>query len=389
MDGDQPQGVERRSLWQGFLLDAGASPDRNPVELFGSPIVDRIFVGTNSWHWRRLAWPALVAVGILLAGLGLHTLWRSENALLAWFSGSIGLLCLMGSWHHWNDHRVLSASTLHALATDPEQHRWLDRLHGYLARVIKGEVEVYPGNAEEALDGQFFAHNNGRTLVLDSCYGRTDRARRYRKTWFHYVNILPPQVAAMLNSSSGEAARSDEPMASDAEASNVIAAQSVGDQASHFGLGTSAPEMTATTDAGHDSAPPQTNELQAPATVSPRGQPHHLHGLKKREFDKILKAYLASKGWDKARMAEYIATQRATFDLVQDDPHPHQGQLIQKVRVRALDTYGTRLSLSDDSISKQIGNSEKHRNSDFRKFVIACRLDPQQQSSAGSRNLGS
>ena len=70
MEGDQQRGVERRSLWQGFLLDAGASPDRNPVELFGSPIVTRIFVGTNSWHWRRLAWPALVAFGILLAGLG-------------------------------------------------------------------------------------------------------------------------------------------------------------------------------------------------------------------------------------------------------------------------------------------------------------------------------
>ena len=138
-----------------------------------------------------------------------------------------------------------------------------------------------------------------------------------------------------------------------------------------------------------DFAPPHTQELQAPAAVSPRGQTHHLHGLKKREFDKILKAYLASKDWDKARTAEYIATQRAAFDLVQDDPHPHQGQLIQKVRERALETYGTRLPLSDDSISKQIGNSEKHRNSDFRKFVIACRLDPQQQSSAGTRNLGS
>ena len=382
MDGDQPQGVERRSLWRGFLLDAGANPDRNPVELFGSPIVDRIFVGTNSWHWRRLAWPALVAFGILLAGLCLHTLWRSENALLAWFSGSLGLLCLMGAWHLWNDHRVLSASTLHALATDPEQHRWLDRLHGYLARVINGELEVYPGNGEEALDGKFFAHNNGRTLVLDSCYGRTDRARRYRRTWFRFVTIEPPQVAAKLSSSSREAARSDEPMASDAEASNVTAAQSAGDQASHFGSGTSAPAMAAITQAKFDFAPPQTQELQAPATVSPRGQTHHLHRLKKREFDKILKAYLATKDWDKARTAEYIATQRAAYDLVQDDPHPHQGQLIQKVRERALETYGTRLPLSDDSISKQIGNSDKHTSSEFRKFVIDWRLRQQQQRSA-------
>ena len=382
MEGDQQRGVERHSLWQGFLLDAGTSPDRNPVELFGSPIVDRIFVGTNSWHWRRLAWPALVAVGILLAGLCLHTLWRSENALLAWFSGSLGLLCLMGAWHLWNDHRVLPASTLHALATDPEQHRWLDRLHGYLARVIKGEVEVYPGNAEGALDGQFFAHNNGRTLVLDSCYGRTDRARRYRRTWFRYVTIEPPQVAAKLSSGADEVVRSDEQIAADAGATNVTSAHSVGDQASPFGSGTSAPAMAAMAQAKFDFAPPHTQELQAPATVSPRGQPHHLHGLKKREFDKILKAYLATKDWDKARMAEYIATQRAAFDLVQDDPHPHQGQLIQKVRERALEAYGTRLPLGDDSISKQIGNSDTHTSSEFRKFVIDWRLRQQQQRSA-------
>ena len=382
MEGDRPQGVERRSLWQGFLLDAGASPDRNPVELFGSPIVDRIFVGTSSWHWRRLAWPALVGVGILLSGLCLHTWWSSENALLVWFSGSIGLLCLMGASHLWNDHRVLPASTLHALATDPEQHRWLDRLHGYLARVIKGEVEVYPGDAEEALDGQFFALNNGRTLVLDSCYGRTDRARRYRRTWFRYVTIEPPQVAVKLSSGADEVARSDEQIAADAGASNVVLAHSESDKASPFGLGIPAPEAAATTAARLDTAPPQTNELQAPATVSPRGQPHHLHGLKKREFDKILKAYLASKDWDKARMAEYIATQRAAFDLVQDDPHPHQGQLIQKVRERALETYGTQLLLSDDSIAKQIGNSGTHTSSEFRKFVIDWRLRQQQQRSA-------
>lgn len=345
MEGDRQRGVERRSLWQGFLLDAGASPDRNPVELLGSPIVDRIFVGTNSWHWRRLAWPALVAVGILLFGLCLNTWWSSENILLALFSGALSLLCLVGAWHLWNDHRILPASTLHPLATNPEQHRWLDRLHGYLARVIKGEVEVYSGNAEEALDGQFFAHNNGRTLVLDSCYGRTDRARRYRRTWFRYVTIEPPQVAAKLSSGAGEVARSDETMAADTGASNVTSAQFVGDQASHFGSGASAPAMAAMTQAKFDFAPPHTHELQAPATVSPRGQTHHLHGLKKREFDKILKAYFATKDWDKARTAEYIATQRAAFDLVQDDPHPHQGQLIQKVRERALETYGTRLPL--------------------------------------------
>ena len=380
MEGDQPQDVERRSLWQGFLLDAGASSDRNPVELFGSPIVDRIFVGTNSWHWRRLAWPALVAFGILLSGLCLNTWRSSDNILLALFSGALGLLCLMGAWHLWNDHRVLPASTPHALATDPEQHRWLDRLHGYLARVIRGEVEVYSGNAEEALDGQFFAHNDGRILVLDSCYGRTDRARRYRRTWFRYVTIEPPQVAAKLSSVAGAVARSDEPTAAGAEATNVTSAHSVGDQASHFGSVTSAPAMAAMTQAKFDFAPPHTHELQAPATVSPRGQTHHLHGLKKREFNQILKAYLASKDWDKDRMAAFIATQRAAFDLVRDDPHPHQGQLIQKVRERALETYGTRLPLSDDSISKQIGNSDTHKNSEFRRFVIDWRLRQQQRS---------
>ena len=140
--------------------------------------------------------------------------------------------------------------------------------------------------------------------------------------------------------------------------------------------------MAAMTQAKFDFAPPHTHELQAPATVSPRGQTHYLHGLKKREFDKLLKAYLATKDWDKAHMAEYAATQRAAFDLVQDDPHPHQGQLIQKVRERALETYGTRLPLSDDSISKQIGNSDKHKNSDFRKFVIDWRRRQQQQRSA-------
>ena len=134
------------------------------------------------------------------------------------------------------------------------------------------------------------------------------------------------------------------------------------------------------TQAKFDFAPPQTHELQAPATVSPRGQTHHLHGLRKREFDKILKTYLASKDWDKTRVAEYVATQRAAYDLVQDDPHPHQGQLIQKVRERALDSYGTRLPLSDDSISKQIGNSDKHTSSEFRKFVIDWRLRQQQRS---------
>ena len=81
-------------------------------------------------------------------------------------------------------------------------------------------------------------------------------------------------------------------------------------------------------------------------------------------------------------MAEYIATQRAAYDLVQDDPHPHQGQLIQKVRERALETYGTQLLLSDDSIAKQIGNSGTHTSSEFRKFVIDWRLRQQQQRSA-------
>ena len=382
MHGEQPEDAERHSLWQGFLLDAGASPDLNPVELFGSPIVDRIFVGTNSWHWRRLAWPALVAVGILLSGLCVNASLSSENALLAWFSGSLGLLCLMGAWHLWNDHRILRASTLHALATDPGQHRWLDRLHGYLERIVNGEVEVYPGNAEGALDGQFFAQNNGRVVVLDSCYGRTDRARRYRRTSFHYATITPPQVAAKVISSSPQVARFSEPTAADAGASNVTATQSAGDHIAPFGSGTSTPAMAAMTQAKFDFAPPHTHELQAPATVSPRGQTHHLHGLKKREFDKILKAYLATKDWDKTRTAEYDATQRAAFDLVQDDPHPHQGQLIQKVRERALETYGTRLPLSDDSISKQIGNSDKHKNSEFRKFVIDWRLRQQQQRSA-------
>ena len=384
-----PERPDRVSLWQDFLLDAGVSPDRNPVELFGSSIVDRIFVGTNSWHWRRLAWPALVAVGILSAGLCLHTLWRSENALLSWFSGSLGLLCLMGAWHLWNDHRVLPASTLHAHATDPEQHRWLDRLHGYLGRVIKGEVVVYPGDTDVALDGQYFAHNNGRILVLDSCYALTDRARRYRMSWFQYVTIELPQVAAKLSSDVCEVARSDEPKAADAEASKFIAVQSVGDQASRSGSGTSGPATAVTTKVRLDSEPPQTNELQAPAAVSPRGQPHYLNGLKKREFEKILKVHLTTKDWDKTRKSEFIATQRATFDLVQDDPHPHQGRLLQKVRERALEKYGTQLTLSDDSIGKQIGNSEKHRNSDFRKFVIACRLDPQQLSSADPRYPGS
>ncbi len=380
MEGDEQPGVERRSLWQGFLLDVGVSPDRNPVELFGRAVVDRIFVGTNSWHWRRLAWPALVAIGILLFGLCLHAWWTSENILIALFCAALGLLCLVGARQLWNDLRVLPANTLHALAKH-EQHRWLDRLHGYLARVIKGEVKVYPGNAEVALDGQSFAHNNGRALVLDSCYGRTDRVRRYRTTWFRYVTIEPPQVAVKMSSGTGELAHSAEQMATDAEASTVTAAQSVDDQTSHFGSRPSAPAMAAMTQAKFDFAPPHTHELQAPAAVSPRGRPHHLHGLKKRDFDKIFKAFLASKDWDKARTAEYIATQRAAFDLVRDDPHPHQGQLIRKVRERALETYGTQLTLSDDSISKQIGNSDKHKNSDFRKFVIDWRNREQQQGS--------
>ena len=381
MEGDEQVGVERPSLWQGFLLDAGVSPDKNPVELFGRSVVERIFVGTSSWHWRRLAWPALVAIGVLLFGLCLHAWWSSEDILLALFCAALGLLCLVGARQLRSDLRVLPASTLHALAKD-EQHRWLDRLHAYLARVIKGDVKVYSGNAEEALDGQFFAHNDGRILVLDSCYGRTDRARRYRKTWFRYVTIEPPQVAVKLSSSAGEVARSDEQIAADAGASTVTAAQSLDDQASHIGSSTAAPATAAMTQAKFDFAPPHTHELQAPATVSPRGQTHHLHGLKKREFDKILKSYLATKDWDKARTAEYIATQRAAFDLVRDDPHPHQGQLIQKVRERALETYETQLSLSDDSIAKQIGNSDTHTSSEFRKFVIDWRNREQQPRSA-------
>lgn len=385
----EPHRPDRVSLWQDFLLDAGVSPDRNPVELFGSPIVERIFVGTNSWHWRRLAWPALVAVGILLAALCLHALLVAANMLLALFSGAVGLLLFMGAWHLWNDHRVLPASALHALATDPEQHRWLNRLHDYLERLTKGEVEVFSGDAAQPLDGQYFAHNNGRILVLDSCYARTDRARRYRGAAFRYVTIEPPKVATKLGSGADEVARSDEPMAADADEAGVAVANTEGMEAPHFCSDISAPEMAVTAIARLDSAPPQTNELQAPAAVSTRGQPHYLHGLKKREFEKILKAYLAIKDWDKSRKSEFIATQRATFDLVQDDPHPHQGRLLQMVRERALEKYGTRLSLSDDSIGKQIGNSEKHRNSDFRKFVITRRLEPQQQSSADPRNPGS
>ncbi len=138
----EPDRSDRDPLWQDFLLDAGVSPDKNPVELFGSPIVDRIFVGTNSWHWRRIAWPALTATGIFLSGLCLNSLLVSGSTLLTLFTGSVGLLCFMGAWHLWNDHRILPASTLHALATDPEQHRWLNRLHDYLERLIKGDVEA-------------------------------------------------------------------------------------------------------------------------------------------------------------------------------------------------------------------------------------------------------
>ena len=120
MDGDQPQGVERRSLWQGFLLDAGVSPDRNPVELFGSPIVDRIFVGTNSWHWRRLAWPALVAVGILLAGLTVDraiTVMDSNDRLL----NSKSLIYVLSS--RAREHLGLHVDSKDRLADAVGKHR--------------------------------------------------------------------------------------------------------------------------------------------------------------------------------------------------------------------------------------------------------------------------
>ena len=107
-------GTDRATLWRSFLLDAGASPDQHPVALFGKPVVDRIFAGASIWHWRQLAWPALVALGTLLVLSAAYALRLPGGGLYSAFGVALAMLAFLAAHHLWNDYmRALEAASVH------------------------------------------------------------------------------------------------------------------------------------------------------------------------------------------------------------------------------------------------------------------------------------
>jgi hypothetical protein len=366
--------LERVSLWQDFLLESDTSPDRHPVALFGKPVVDRIFAGSSSWHWRQLAWPSLIGLSVSLAFLSWFALRSPDSTMLGWCSGAVAVVSLVGAFHLWNDHRSLPIGELHLLATTEEQHAWLDRLDSYQKRIGTGEKKVYSGNDIAVLDFKLFTGNSGRILILDSCYGRTDRARKYRANQPPFVDSIRP--ITMDQTETEPSVASTEPSAetisdldseqSDCEAGQFLAASDAGETESKS-LPASDSQVLPTNPVDSD----------APANSASQVKPHHhLYGLKQSDLEEYLDNFLATKRWNNTRKAQFRVTQRAAYDLIQIDPNPHQGELVGKVRKQALDEYRTELTLGDVSISKQIGNGEAHRNSEFRRFVLQKRNQP-------------
>lgn len=354
MDGAQLDGVERRSLWQDFLLDAGTSPDQHPAPLFGKKVVDRIFESAGTWHWRKFAWSAL-SVTALWLGLVSWNAWQAGGTLLALSSSAFAMLAATGAFHLWSIHHRLTLSDLHLLAETPEQSRWLDRLENYLKRIVDGTVPVFDGGSGARLAGSYFAGNNGRIVVLDSCDNRTDRARKQGAPWTWPRAIGAPFVQI-------------EPSTEGAEPEPAIAPGNAAESPTE-GRGT-APAFAGTPEA------PNRTETPDQAPGSPRKIRHYLHGVTRPDFEAALTEYLAAMPWAKDRKDEFRFVIGVVYKVVQDDPYPKQKELLRKVRDRVAASSKITLNKADETVFKIIGNARKKDGSDFRTFVIARRIQP-------------
>lgn len=342
--------VNLPTLWDGFMFANGERPDRHPVELFGEDVVNRIYAGAEDWHWRRIVWPGLIGLACSTAGLAWNLYQMPGSILWAWFAGAVSLLASVGAFHVWRDHRILPSSKLHFRAKTEEQHRWLDRLEIYLGCLRDGTIRAIACNANAAptqeIRASVFADNNGRILVLDSRYGRTDRAYRAVPKG-RILARVSNHPAAQVPTPTGEA---NALPVETATARTDPVAQSRARDLSGTSVGT----------------PSASSE-----TSGPLRHAHHLHELGDDEFEQLLAAFLAIKDWDKPYKEEFAAIQRVTHQLVQGDPHMKNGTILKALPALMLDQYGLKLTLKDDSVSKMIGNSSTHRYGEFRNFVLA------------------
>lgn len=349
------------TLWQHFMISHGELPDRHPVELFGEAVVNRIFAGAEDWHWRRLAWPALVGLACCMAALGWFSSRTPDGMLLTNFSGAIALLATMGAIHLARDHRELSALTLQFCAKTEEAHRWLDRLDDHLRDLRDGTIPTLALNAQtgvrQSIPASVFAGNNGRILLLDSRFDETRRA--YRK---------PPKGRIVVSVTGTEATSSSMPLAASPSPP----------------LETSPPEIESAAPETDTAAPaivPDIASMAARLTLpaakpsSPAREAHHLYSLADDKFEKLLEAYLATKGWDQQHRDEVAAIQRVTHELVQNNPRMTVGAIMRELPQLMLDKYRQKLTLKDESVRKMIGYTITHRYSEFRNFVIE-RTDP-------------
>lgn len=344
------------TLWQHFMIRHGELSDRHPVELFGEAVVNRIFAGAEDWHWRRLARPALVGLACWMALLGWFSSRTPNGMLLAYFSGAIALLAVMGAIHLARDHRELLALTLQFCAKTEQEHRWLGRLDDHLRDLRNGTFPTLALDAQsgvrQSIPPSVFAGNNGRILLLDSRFDETRRA--YRK---------PPKGRIVVSVPGAEATNRSIPLAGSPSLPLETAPPETD---------SAAPETDAAAPAIVPDIASTADEFPLPAaeTSSPAHPVHHLHGLAGEKFEQLLSAYLATKGWDQQHRDEVAAIQRVTHELVQNNPRMTVGAIMRELPQLMLDKYRQKLTLKDESVRKMIGYTNTHRYSEFRNFVI-------------------